>query len=240
MANTLGLDDDLDPVLLIKDLEQAFALKFSDEETSNCMTVGDIYTVLIRHMGGGDQLSGRCATAMAFYRLRRACRAMAPEVAITPATPLHIFRHWPAKSLLKQLSLLSGLRLPRPALSKVGHAGAISILFVVPGVFASALLKDLSPLAAFWSFWFLVIAGPIGALLLKIDKGRLPDNCGTVADLARMAAAKNFGMLAREGARWNDESLWLALIETLSERTVLPKSDIRPDTLLLQKALKIR
>jgi hypothetical protein len=57
---------------------------------------------------------------MAFYRLRRAFRAMAPEVEITPATPLHLFSRRPAKTLLKQIGLLSGLHLPPPTPSKVG------------------------------------------------------------------------------------------------------------------------
>ncbi len=122
-----------------------------------------------------------------------------PRSRITPATLLHLFNHRPAKSLLKQLSLLSGFRLPRPALSEAGRAGTIFILFAVLGVFASALLTDPYPSAAFWSFWFSVGAALIGALFLKIDKGRLPGE--TAADLARMAAVKNFGKLARDGAR---------------------------------------
>ena len=238
MANTLGLDCDLDPILLIEDLEQAFGLKFSDEDVGSCGTVGDIHALLVKRMGGADRQPERCATAMAFHRLRHAFHVMAPEVAITPTTPLYLFSRWPPKSLLKQLGLHSGLRLPRPARTKAGEKGALLILIAVLGVFASALLENISSLAALWSFRFSVFALPVGALILKLDQGRLPDGCETVADVARMASARNFGMLAREGAGWSEGSLWRALVEIASERTGLSKSDIGPDTLLLQKALR--
>ncbi|MFV4657338.1 hypothetical protein ACNJU0_21060, partial [Mycobacterium tuberculosis] len=46
MPNSLGLDDDLDPVEALLDLEQAFALKIDNAEASRCETVGDIFDVL--------------------------------------------------------------------------------------------------------------------------------------------------------------------------------------------------
>lgn len=217
MTNTLGLDGDLDPIYLIKDLELAFGLRFSDEEVGGCRTVGDIHALLIKGMGGANRQSERCATAMAFHRLCHAFRAMAPEVTITPAMPLHLFSRWPAKSLLKRLGLLSGLRLPKASASKTGLSGAGFILFAMLGLAASGVLKDFAPSAALWSFRISLSAMFAGALILK------------------MAAAKNFGMLARQGAGWSDGSLWQALIEIVSERTALSKSDIRPDTLLLQR-----
>lgn len=235
MANTLGLDDDLDPVEVAKDLEQAFAFKLSDEEAQSCSTVGDIYAVLLKHIGGSDRQSKRCATAMTFFRLRRAFRVAAPEVPITVATPMHLFNHLPAKPLIKQIRFLSGLQLPGAAPSKVAHAGVFLILSGILGVFASAVL---APSMAFWSFQLSLAMTLSGMLLTKIDKGRLPNGVETVGDLARMAATKNFGVLVQQGARWSEESLWAAMVEILAERATLTKSEIRPDTLLLAKALR--
>jgi hypothetical protein len=68
---TLGLDDDLDGVEIAQSLEASFGAKFSNKEAEDCRTVGDIFTLLQSHLVRDHRSSSGCASAMAFYRLRR-------------------------------------------------------------------------------------------------------------------------------------------------------------------------
>ena len=88
MPNTLGLDDDLDGVELARDLEESFGVKFSDKEASACQTVGDIFRFLLARLPHQSSKIDRCASAMAFYRLRTAVSARGVALRRTPATRL--------------------------------------------------------------------------------------------------------------------------------------------------------
>ncbi|MGO9486242.1 MAG: hypothetical protein ACLPX9_16940 [Rhodomicrobium sp.] len=238
MANTLGLDDDLDPVEVAVDLEQTFAFKFSDEEARGCITAGDIYAVLLRHAKAGDQQQRRCSTAMAYYRLRQAFRTEVPDIPVTPATPMRLFNHLPAKALLKRLCLLSSLRLPKAVLGRLGGIGAYMILFAILGFFLSFAIGLFFPsTAAFTSAGSvaMVFSGPI---FLIMDRGKVPSSYETVGDLARLVALMNFGSLVKQGARCTEALIWLALVDVLSKWTTLPKSEIGPDTVCLWKIWK--
>jgi hypothetical protein len=112
MPNTLGLDDDLDPVDAIVGLEKAFALKISDEEAVSCATVGDIYDLLNSRFAAQIGTGGACMTSMAFYRLRRALRRMHPEADFRPSTVLAGYAGADARWFLDQLRRDSGLMMP--------------------------------------------------------------------------------------------------------------------------------
>lgn len=71
MSSSLGLQDDLDDIDLIEDVEGAFGFQLSDCDLSHCRTVGDLFE-LVKARLPTRGLVGNCATAMTFYRLRRA------------------------------------------------------------------------------------------------------------------------------------------------------------------------
>jgi hypothetical protein len=96
MPNTLGLDDDMEPAEVVDELARVFDVAISNEEAESILTVGDFYDLLLRKLvpGEGD---GKCATAMAFYRIRRALRSLGYGQDLTPATDLRFLEgaQWP-------------------------------------------------------------------------------------------------------------------------------------------------
>ena len=63
MANTLGLDDDLDGVELVRDSEKAFEIKIANNEAERLLTVGQLYDLLLSKIPV-DDAQRKCASAM--------------------------------------------------------------------------------------------------------------------------------------------------------------------------------
>jgi hypothetical protein len=231
MMNTLGLDDDLDTIKVLSNLETSFSIRFTDAEVSAWRTVGDIYSTLRSHISNSGKRAGRCATAMTFYRLRRALSDLSIDTRLRPDTPVRGKTTLTTKALFKQISARSGLRLPRPRVALWGTLGAWSI---------SASPIGLATTAVFAPHWWPipVLAAALGIMLHQLDPGEVPPDCQTLGDLSRKVTGLNFGKLSNEGAEPSDKDLWNALVEVLSEDALLPKLEIRPETLLLQKQVR--
>ena len=229
--NTLGLDDELDTVEVVLNLETSFSIRFTDAEASAWRTVGDIYSTLRSRVSNSRKRAGRCATAMTFYRLRRALSHLSIDARLRPDTPLKGITTLTTRTLFKQISASSGLRMPRPRVALWGTVGALSIL---------ASMIGLATTAVFLPHWWPVpvLAAALGIMLLWLDPGDIPFDCQNLGDLSRKVTGLNFGKLSNEGVELRDKDLWNALVEVLSEDTFLPKLEIRPETLLLQKQLR--
>lgn len=229
--NTLGLDDDLDTFKVVSNLETSFGIRFTDAEGSAWRTVGDIYNTLRSRVSNSGKRAGRCATAMTFHRLRRAFSDLSIDTRLRPDTPVKGITSLTAKALSTQISARSGLRLPRPKVALCGTLGAWSILASFIGLVTTAV---------FVPHWWPVpmLAAALGIILHRLDPGEVPPDCQTLGDLSRKVTGLNFGKLSDEGAGLHDKDLWNALVEVLSEDTLLPKLEIRPETLLLQKQLR--
>ena len=229
--NTLGLDDDLDTFKVVSNLETSFGIRFTDAEGSAWRTVGDIYNTLRSRVSNSGKRAGRCATAMTFHRLRRAFSDLSIDTRLRPDTPVKGITSFTAKALSTQISARSGLRLPRPKVALCGTLGAWSILASFIGLVTTAV---------FVPHWWPVpmLAAALGIILHRLDPGEVPPDCQTLGDLSRKVTGLNFGKLSDEGAELHDKDLWNALVEVLSEDTLLPKLEIRPETLLLQKQLR--
>jgi hypothetical protein len=231
MMNTLGLDDDLDPVEVMYNLETSFGIRFTDAEVSAWQTVGDIYGTLRSRVSNSTTRAGRCATAMAFHRLRRALSELSIDTRLRPDTPVKGLTSLTTKALFKQISARSGLRMPRPRVAFWGTVGMWSILASFIGLATTAVVGP--------QWWPIpMLAAGLGIMLWWLDPGEVPFDCQTLGDLSRKVTGLNFGKLSDEGAELNDKDLWNALVEVLSEDTFLPKLEIRPETLLLQKQLR--
>jgi acyl carrier protein len=231
MSNSLGLDDDLDPVEAVVNLERAFALKISNEEAAACHTVGDIYDLLQARFAGKIGQSGACMTSMAFYRLRRSLRVLRPGTDWRPNTALAASAGWNARAFLAELRQASGLQMPEPQGRWVGGVGCALFFLAIVGVaiagFKSALIVGLASAA------MLVI----GSLLLRFDPGGLPEGCATLGELAIKVGALNYGALATVGGAVRPSDLWDAMVEVLSAQSDLPASAVSRDTLILQSEL---
>jgi hypothetical protein len=230
MSNTLGLDDDLDPVEAVIRLEKVFALKISDDEAASCRSVGDIYDLLQSRFSEQLGEPGSCMTSMAFYRLRRALRTMHPGVEFRPDTPLATYAGWNTRALLGRLRRYSGLQLPEPRGRWFRGVGYLLRLSALVGALIVAGLKGppIVYLAA------LALCG-VGVVAIRLDPGALSGDCATLGGLATKVSVLNYGTLAQSGGAVRPKDLWDAMAEVLAGLGGLPKTDIRRDTLILQQ-----
>lgn len=225
--NTLGLDDDLDGAEVLQSLEASFGVKFRRSEAESCWTVGDLYTLLQSHLIRDDPVGSGCASAMAFYRLRRTIAKTSRLTRLSPTTPLKDVSTLPPRALFDHIRADTRMRLPHLEFSGVGWFGVVLLSGGVIG-----LLMAVGNLPNWKAFSGL--AAVLGAVLMRRDRGRFPQACQSLGDLARMVAGLNFGALMAAGAGCREKDLWSALIEVLAEHSSIPKTEIRPETALLQ------
>lgn len=233
MPNTLGLDDDLDGVEVVRDLERIFDIKVSNEEAERILTVGEFHDLLLSKLQP-NEADKKCATAMTFYRIRSALRRLGYGDRLTPASDMHLLERGRTKSNLMKLEVESGLRLPRTVSTRSGRRAALfgflvtlTIVFSIQPGFASAFVGVIIGLVV------------VGAVFKYGDPGKLPADLNTLADLTKAAAAMNYGRLVKMGARHRDADIWDNLVEALSHYA-LPKPDITRETFFLQSRLKKR
>jgi hypothetical protein len=232
MPNTLNLDDDLDPIEAVVGIEQAFAIKISDEEAAACETVGDIYDLLSSHFAAQLGTGGACISSMAFYRLRKALRRAHPDGTFRTSTSLAQYTRGNARSFLHALGQETKLRVPAPNGRWLTAVGCITILAAFIAI-AIAVITE-AP-----AFLLAAVACFIGGLTLAyLDPGELPDDCQSLGGLTEKVSALNFGKLAGAGGAVRAASLWDAMTEVLSAWSDLPQEQMRRDTLLLQVQLQ--
>jgi len=231
MQNTLGLDDDLDPVEAVAGLEKAFALTIGDNEAVACKTVGDIYDLLHARFAEQMGTGGTCMTSMAFYRLRKALRCMHPGGDFRPSTSLTQCAGSNARSFLRQLGQDSGLRMPGPQGRWVTAIGCVLVVAALLAFVLAAIVRT--------PIWIVAAVGVlvVGIAMARLDPGFLPDDCTTLGGLATKVSALNFGKFALSGGTVRADGLWEALTEVLSEWSDMPRADIRRDTFILQTQL---
>lgn len=227
MPNTLGLDDDLEPVEVLRQLEGVFDIRVSNEEAERIFNVGAFYDLVLRKIPSNDA-DRKCATAMALYRTRGALRKLGYGDGLTPASDIHVLERGRTKKNLRDVGKASGLRMPETVPTPVGRVGSpCTFVVILAGVFS------LQP--GFGSAFLGMLVGLLAAaaILKYVDPGRLPANCNTLSDLTKMVAVRNYGRLIKNGARHRNDDVWETLVEALSHYA-LPKSEITRETFFLQ------
>jgi hypothetical protein len=231
MPNTLGLDDDLDPVEVVQLLERVFDIEVSQEEAGRILTVGDFYDAMFCKIPP-DEGDRKCAGAMAFNRIRAALRRLGYGDRLTPASDMNVLERGGTKSHLKKLEKESGLRMPGPVATRMGCLASLcAFVAILAGVFS------LQP--GFAAAFLSLLAGLIAAgAIVYADPGKLPADCRTLAGLAKRVAAMNYGRLVKMGARHGDDDIWENLTEALSDFAAVPKSEITRETFFLTSQFK--
>ncbi|HSM94959.1 MAG TPA: hypothetical protein VLT91_02870 [Rhizomicrobium sp.] len=171
MANTLGLDDDLDSVELVQDIEKAFDIQITDAEAERTLVVGDLYDLLLSKIPTNDT-NKKCASAMIFYRLRRAIRNLGIESELKPATDMHFLETGGTRSCFKKIEAETGLQLPTPQLMWIGNTGCLMLLISVCAVIGLSFALHgftlfSAPTAA------CVATFVVGCVFIRTDIGRL-------------------------------------------------------------------
>lgn len=219
MRSSLGLIGDLDDVELIRDVEEAFGIRFCDFDLQRCSTVGELFGLIETQMPHGCTGEG-CATAMCFYRLRR---ALQPRIAteLRPKTPLRELSGLSVRRLHRIIEDECGLRPPPQYLSILGCTALLLLVALPIGVIAMGVA------------WWIAAGSAILALLLyRVAPIRWPENVATFGDLARAVSSRSIGRLSDQGARLRSPEAWAAFRDVLSDHSLLPKESIELDTLL--------
>jgi hypothetical protein len=231
MLQTLGLDDDDASDALVA-VEKAFDVKITAADAGQIYNVGDLFGILRGKIEGGDG-DRKCASAMAFYRVRRALNDLSANAGRSPSHDLTRLHRVYTKSFVKSLEEKSGLRLPRPSPGWIGDLGVALMLGGMLGALAT-MSRPLVPVAL-----VIFVGGMIvGGALVHFDRGRLPTNCRTLGALAKKAENLSFGRLVNEGADARDGHLWKALAGILADLAGVPADQIAPETYFLQRCVK--
>lgn len=227
MPNTLGLDDESDPVGVVQHLERVFDISVSDDDEVNRISkVGEFYDFLLKIIPPNDA-DAKCASAMTFYRIRSALQQLGYGAGLAPASDISVLEHGRTKANLNDLEKESGLVMPQVASSRTGRLGSLCGFFAtLIGVFC------LQPGLAF-ALLGILAGGIVAGLVNHFDPGRLPAGCKTLGGLTRVVAAENYGRLVKMGARHRSEDIWENLTTALSHHG-LPKSEITRETFFLQ------
>ena len=217
---TLAIDDDGDDVDVLRAIEQSFGLKF--DGPVSWVTVGDAYAALLRAVPAADS-AGKCATTMAFYRLRRALRTvLKSNGSVRPRTRLRDLTRRPAKRVLRELSREIDLPISGFALSWIGGVGLLLVLAGIGGGLVSLSLLQARPL---------VVLFPLGLALVRLDPGTFGTQ--TVGDMARSLAIQNYSAFAQAGADRRPGAIWSALVGLLGDFAGLDPAKIDRGTRLL-------
>jgi len=197
-----GDGDDLD---LLAYIEDTFDIRFDDAEVSGCITVGDVYQALLGKFPTAT-VSGKCATAMAFYSIRRFLRAQGVSGPIRPRDQLSDLTNRPRVWLLADLAQHTATR---PLDGADNSATLIGCVFVTVG--CAALAAGTSLLAVLTA----CTAVYAGAAIMRTSLR--PCRNMTVGELSITLAGRNFARFAARGADRRDHTVWTAFQKLLAE-----------------------
>ncbi|MCV3765985.1 acyl carrier protein [Rhizobium sp. TRM95796] len=220
MTNSMGLYGDGDESELLEDVEEAFGCRFNEFELEHVRTVGDFFNAVAAKLPAGAA-EGRCATAMTFFRLRR---ALQPRIGtkLRPHTPITVLSSIPTREIHRIIEKDCHLRAPFLELPLLGYA-ALVLMIAAP----------ITILVSGYSWWLAITSAVLACAVLKIAPIRLPSRIATFGDLARIVSSKNIRLLADEGARLREQEAWDALKEVLADHTSLLKQEITRQTLII-------
>ena len=203
---------------LVAAIEDAFQVHFEDEEIERTGTVGDLYNLLLTKLPCGEP-SGRCASSLAFYRLRRGMveRFSVSRKEVKPSTLMDAIapkrnrrRNWKAMSMALDLKL-PGLQAPSWLLWTVG------VLSLAGGV-----LVGPNPATMMGGITIFFLLGCV-ALLPFCTEFSAP----TVGDMARQVAIMNFVKLV--GNRLSEAEVWETLRQVFVAEVCVKAEDVTPD-----------
>lgn len=220
MTTSLGLAGDLDDVDLIEDVEAAFGVRLGDDEIEQCSTVGHLFELIEARLP--DLPSGRtCATAMCFYRLRRALQPHS-VIALKPKTSIGALGSLPVLQLHRIIETECGLRPPPQYITFWGCLALLLVLALPLGLFAIGM-----------PWWVDLPSAALGIGLYRLAPIQLPGEVETFGDLVKIVSSRSIGALAGQGARLGPKEAWQAFTDVLSDHTQLSKDRILAETLLL-------
>jgi len=238
MANSLGWSDDDNWFDFAHWLKMQFDLELPVDDLLAIMNAGDLYDAIMVRLPVSPN-NRKCASAMAFYRLRQALSDLRAPSRIFPSTSLSCVEPHKMKEALQGLGAEERLHVP---CARHGRLFSIIGNFVFFSVVAFLVLCGIHlghphdvPLS-----WLAISLGMAmsGFWVMQMFPDRVPEGCWTVGDLAKRIAAYNYGRFIRLGARQTEDEVWDAMCEALAEFALIPKSEITRDTVFYDGQIK--
>lgn len=227
----------LDAVELVMEVEETFGIKIDDRDAEKIITVGGLFEYVLRQLEAAKPQSGKCGTAVAFYRLRRtlgeslgvARPLVKPSTALDDLVPADGRRSsWP------RLERALELRLPRLLYPEwvVATLLLLGVLTFLTTSFMAVLL--ISPwsiggpiaLCAVIAVWLTSLAASAARPLAV----RLPAECQSVADLTRAIASANYGRIAAAQGCWNRAEVWDVLRKLIGEQLGVEPEELKAES----------
>jgi len=219
----------LDTVELVMEIEEAFGIRFRDEDLEQIQTVGQVYEFLLERLPAGS-LGGPtvCLSAVSFYRIRRGLMSVlgVPRGAVQPATRTESLLPcsgrkdaWAALATSTQLELPP---LVRPEWLCWSLAASVVAVSVMVGFAAAQALP--TPLAVVLGILQLLIASALAVRLSRPFATRLPRNSQTVRSFAWSVAASNTAALEATYRDASSRRVWEKLkLLIIKQLGVLPE-----------------
>jgi len=234
--NSAGLHDD-DAVDCLLEVERVFDVEFTDAEAAKIYTVGDLYDGVMQKL----QFSGgkKCHSQIAFYRLRSALAPLAPDLKLTPSTPIKCVTSKSPMKTLRFIEKTTGLNSPSMRLSFMGEAGFLLMGVCIVAVLATLLIFEFTDVTH-WAVWtVLPMTLVLSVLLVFNDPGKLSKSDATLGGLSTSLTQRNYGKLIRLGGRHDADSVWQVLTKLITEVSgSIRQEDIHQDTFLLESTFR--
>jgi hypothetical protein len=229
---------DLDDIEIIEAIEDAFEITLLNEEVEKCFTVGDIYALVLNKFPHAERSAAPCASAAAYYALKRAFRTMRATGRISRNTLIRDLLLPSPRFAWHKLSEITGFNLPR--LELAGAGWIVAILFAITVTAAAVAGMYFEPAAVRVEgivVGALVIGisafGLGGWLARKLHLVRVPRRLRTVGDLARAVAATNIAKLASANVPTRERDVWASL-EYIIRDQLAWKGPITPESRFAQ------
>lgn len=184
----------------LNELEANFGVKLETTDIDRASTFGEAFDAMAWQLPLGGKR--KCATAMAFYKLR----AILPDDDITPATRLddvNSLRYDRIEHVLRKQGWKPPLRDVRPAVTLIALPAAFIICLTMSAVLSAlGIPPGFSVVAALTAFLL-----PSG-LHHFVFRNTRPSGADTVGDLARLYAVKNIRQIHKAGGGFSRIMLW--------------------------------
>lgn len=218
----------LEGVELIMDVEDTFHIKITDEEATNCISVGQLHDLVLNKVDYVNYPE-TCLTQKTFYQLRE---FFVKELGIskrkvTVKTNMHdLIPMEDRKTIWKQLIKKTQLDLPDLVLP-----GAIVLLYFILCLIFTSFTYYKTWHNTFWVFcvlvgWILFFSTIIRRLSNPVATA-FPYNCKTIGDLTRTAVGMNFYKLSKSIGK---NEIWDIVTTLVSDQLGVEKSELKPET----------
>jgi hypothetical protein len=237
MIDNLRMGGDGDDVELTQRVEKVFDLHIVNSEAASIVNVGDLYDLILKKLPLSET-NTKCASAMAFYRLRRAFIDLKMADALSPSSDMAVWRSVHARPLFRELERRTGLNMPRQSFSWIGKTGGwIALSWLAAIAFDLLLPPTYKPILQVLSI-YCWSALPFAFALAQFDPGRFPKNCRTFGDLATKVSEVSYGKLVKAGAATSEQVIWTTLTEAVESITNVPAAKIARETLFFASQQK--